>query len=111
MVLLSYDRHVAGPRRAVEDPDRYGQASAITGSEADRGIRAARRIAQGKYPTLPHTCKRQFVKAMICFELLACIVLAQWHACRDEMVRNQTVSGLVRQIVGMRWEAARLRKA
>ena len=43
MVVMFYGRHAAGPRRAVEDPDRYGQAGATTGSEADRSNQAVRR--------------------------------------------------------------------
>ena len=37
-VVLSYDKHVAGPRRAVEDPDRYRQAGATTGSKLTKAF-------------------------------------------------------------------------
>ena len=36
-VVWSYDRHVAGPRRAVED--RYGLASATAGSKMTKAFR------------------------------------------------------------------------
>ena len=39
MVVLSYDMHIAGSRRAVEDPDRYGQAGATTGSKLTKAFR------------------------------------------------------------------------
>ena len=50
--------------------------------------------------------------------MLLCIVLAIMcycasfmHACREEMVRNRTGSGLVRKIFGMMTEADLLRKS
>ena len=38
-VVWFYGRHVAGPRRAVEDPDRYGQADATTDSKLTKAFK------------------------------------------------------------------------
>ena len=53
MVVLSYSRRVAGPRRAAEDPDRYGRAGTITDSKADRSSWPGQRSAQTKASTFP----------------------------------------------------------
>ena len=38
-VKWSYGRNVTGPRRVVEDPDRYGLASATVGSKLTKAFR------------------------------------------------------------------------
>ena len=50
-VIWSYGRHVVGPRRVVEDPDRYGQADATTDSKLTKASR--QRDALLKASTLP----------------------------------------------------------
>ena len=38
-VVWSYGRHVAGPRRAVENPDRYGQVSTTADNKPTKAFR------------------------------------------------------------------------
>ena len=50
-VVWSYGRHVAVPRRAIEDSDQYGQAGATAGSKLTKAFR--QHDAQLKASTLP----------------------------------------------------------
>ena len=50
-IVWPYGRHVAGPRRAVEDPDRYGQAGATAGSKLTMASKQC--DTQTKASTLP----------------------------------------------------------